>query len=284
VLDLVEAKDGSSGRSPIDGDATDSTDGASLLAACYGASVQGMIAFGPKRGRRVARIGRFEATGFPSDRRERCVESHGFSLHADVRVPSRARERLEKLCRYVLRPPIAQDRLSLTEDGRVAYEFRRAWSDGTRAVVFEPLTFLEKLAALVPPPRVNLVGYHGVLAPNASMRREIVPAAGGRTPRKVRPQENCAPRIESGPPEEGRRYSWAELLRRTFKIDILRCPACGGRRIGIAVITQREVIRKILVSMGLPTEPPAVHRDRPPPPGRLDRGPGAPPDAPGFFL
>jgi hypothetical protein len=116
------------------------------------------------------------------------------------------------------------------------------------------------------------------------MRREIVPAAGGRTPRKVRPQENCAPRIESGPPEEGRRYSWAELLRRTFKIDILRCPACGGRRIGIAVITQREVIRKILVSMGLPTEPPAVHRDRPPPPGRLDRGPGAPPDAPGFFL
>jgi hypothetical protein len=74
------------------------------------------------------------------------------------------------------------------------------------------------------------------------------------------------------------------LLRRTFKIDILRCPACGGRRKAISVITQPEVIRKILISMGLPTEPPAVHRDRPPPPGRLDRGPGAPPDAPGFFL
>ena len=76
--------------------------------------------------------------------------------------------------------------------------------------------------------------------------------------------------IESDVPDAGRRTSWAELLRRTFKVDVLRCPACGGRRKVIAMITQADVIRKILGAMGLPTEPPAIDRDRSPPPGYLD--------------
>ena len=69
--------------------------------------------------------------------------------------------------RYAARPPIATERLSRLPDGRLLYELRHRWRDGTTHLGFEPLEFLEKLAALVPPPRFNLVRYHGVLAPAA---------------------------------------------------------------------------------------------------------------------
>ena len=80
-------------------------------------------------------------------------------------------QRFEKLCRYLLRPPLAQDRLQLTDDGRVLMELRRPWSDGTTYLVFEGVELLEKLAAITPRPRVNLLFYHGLLAPRARWRR-----------------------------------------------------------------------------------------------------------------
>ena len=55
------------------------------------------------------------------------------------------------MCRYVARPAIGSERLSELPDGRIAYDLRHPWSDGTTRVVFEPLSFLEKLAALIPP-------------------------------------------------------------------------------------------------------------------------------------
>jgi len=63
-------------------------------------------------------------------------------------VPAADRTRLEQLCRYLLRPAVAQDRLSLLVDGRVVLTLKTAWTDGTRYLVFEPLDLLEKLAAL----------------------------------------------------------------------------------------------------------------------------------------
>ena len=89
-----------------------------------------------------------------------CAEIDGFSLHAKVRVDANDRERLERLerlCRYVARPPIATERLSLAEDGRVVYALRHPWRDGSTHVVFEPLDFLGRLAALVPAPRAHVL-------------------------------------------------------------------------------------------------------------------------------
>ena len=82
---------------------------------------------------------------------------------------------LEHLCRYLLRPPLATKRLSLTSDDRVRYDLKRPYRDGTTHFIFEPLQFLERLAALIPRPRANLLRYHGVFAPNASWRAEVVP-------------------------------------------------------------------------------------------------------------
>ena len=75
--------------------------------------------------------------------------ANGFSLHAALVVPAGQRERLERVCRYVLRPPVAIERLHLADDGRVRLSVRQPWRDGTTDLVFTPLERLERLAVLV---------------------------------------------------------------------------------------------------------------------------------------
>ena len=159
-----------------------------LLAQLYGASVAGRIATGPRAGRRVLRVGDcIDPENLPALEGPRCASASGVSLHANVAVPVRDRQRLERLCRYVARPPVATERLSRLEDGRLLYRLKHRWRDGTTHVVFEPQELVEKLAALVPPPRFHLVRYHGILGPCASERDRVVPggpdpATGDRPP------------------------------------------------------------------------------------------------------
>ena len=106
------------------------------------------------------------------------------------------------------------------------------------AVQFTPLEFVEKLAALVPPPRVHQIRYQGVFAPNHSWREAVVPARAIKSP------------VASGelktPISQGRRMSWAECLKRTFQIDLTQCPDCAGEVRFIAAIIQHDAIRAIL--------------------------------------
>jgi hypothetical protein len=81
------------------------------------------------------------------------------------------RRKLERLCRYISRPAIAEKRLSLTPNGNVRYQLKRPYRDGTAHVIFEPLDFIARLAALVPKPRVNLTPSTGYLRPTASIAR-----------------------------------------------------------------------------------------------------------------
>ena len=144
-----------------------------VLAGLSTASVQGRVALGPRAGARSLALGRDpEAEWVTGGPRHAHVE--GFDLHANVAVRGEDRERREQLCRYLLRPAVAQDRLRLTEDGRIVLELKRPWQDGTSHLVFEPLDLLARLAALTPRPRINLIIYHGVLAPNARVRAAVV--------------------------------------------------------------------------------------------------------------
>jgi hypothetical protein len=166
----------------------------------------------------------------------------GFDLHANVAVPAADRARLEALCRYLLRPAVAQDRLRRLADGRVVLTLKSAWADGTRQLLFEPLTLLEKLAALIPRPRINLVLYHGVLAPHGAWRARVV--AYGVPPAVASPGSEAPDASRSAP----RHWAWAALMRRAFDVDVLACPRCGGRLRLIATVEDPEAIGAILAA------------------------------------
>ena len=120
------------------------------------------------------------------------------------------------------------------------------------------MELLERLVPLVPRPRINLLLYHGVLAPNSPWRRAVV---AGAEP-EARPGEPCSP----GAPADDRhddvktprarpKYrAWADLMRRAFEADVLACPRCGGRMIVLATIEDPAVIRRILTHLGLSLE------------------------------
>ena len=228
-----------------------------LLAQLGAASVQGRVALGQDSGRPVTRLGRRRQVQPLSVPDELCCDQGGFSLHAKILVEAHERERLEHLCRYVARPPLASERLSLAPDGKVVYRLRRRWRDGTEAIAFDPLTFIERLAALVPRPRCHQLTYHGVLAPAAQWRDLVVPRSPFAAP--------------GTPPHPSiHRLPWAELLKRVFAIDALTCPWCGGPRKLIALLTDGLVVRRILEHLRLPTEPLPLAPARAPPDPAFD--------------
>jgi hypothetical protein len=97
----------------------------------------------------------------------------GFSVHAGVSIRVDDPRGLERLCKYVARPPIAADRLSQWPDGRLSYRLKTPWKNGATHVIFEPLKFMARLAALVPVPRAKLIHYYGVSGPAAKWRASI---------------------------------------------------------------------------------------------------------------
>ena len=99
-----------------------------------------------------------------------CVNAHGFSLHAAVRCGAHQRKELERLCRYITRPAIANERLKRNRAGQVVLQLKSPWRDGTTHIVMSPLELMQRLAALVPRPRLHLIRFHGVLAPHAKLR------------------------------------------------------------------------------------------------------------------
>ncbi len=245
-----------------------------LLAELYGASVSGRIATGPRRGRRVTKVGDgidLEDIAVPSG--PRCASISGVSVHANVCVPAHDRMRLERLCRYAGRPPVATERMSLLPDGRLLYRLKHRWRDGTTHMIFEPLELVEKLAALVPPPRFNLVRYHGLLAPAAGWRSLVIPSVPVSTDPLPHPDcearkqfidlDTTNPQCKSRCPPRPRNYSWAELMRRIWSIDVLQCPRCGARMRILAAIHAPDAIRKILDCLGLPSRPPPIARALP---------------------
>jgi hypothetical protein len=241
-----------------------------LLAGLAGASALGRVATGPNAGQPLRRLGdRIAAADTADFAGPRCVNLAGISLHANVCVPARDRRRLERLCRYAARPPLSSERLSRREDGRVQYRLRHRWRDGTTHILFEGVELIERLAALVPPPRFNTVRYHGILAPAASCRDRVVPrnrtsldTDGDGEPREMShgrrgcagPQGDSSP-VDSRPAESSsnrpRRLSWSELMQRVFAIDVLECPRCSARLRILAAITSLTAVRAILDCMGL---------------------------------
>ena len=92
-----------------------------------------------------------------------------------MRVEAHDRKRLEQLCRYITRPALSDERIKLNAAGQVEQKLKTPWRDGTTHLVLSPMESMQRLAALVPRPKLHLIRFHGVLAPNAKLRPLVVP-------------------------------------------------------------------------------------------------------------
>jgi len=179
------------------------------------------------------------------------VMVEGFGLHARVTVDALDRQRRLHLCRYLARPPMAQDRLTRRSDGKLLLRLKKPWRDGTAAVVLSPFDLIARLAAAVPPPRFHMLRYHGCLSAHAKVRADVVPDSPA--------DNNGGPQLclfTVGDLDEPRpkraRLSWAKLLARVFKIDVTVCPRCGGDMRIVRAITDPEEARRILSRLARP--------------------------------
>jgi len=222
----------------------------------------------------------------------------GFSLHAAVRIEAEDRAGLERLLRYCARPAFASERLAWNgHDQPVRYTLPKPLPSGQTALTLAPLELLDRLAALIPPPRRHRHHYAGVFAPHAALRARVTACAGlpvAETAPAVAPRPD--PRL---PVATRRRASihWARLLARIYQIRPLTCPRCHGPMRLIAFLTEPPSIRAILAHLGEPTTRPVLAaRARAPPDleaepvGSLEFAfdqsppwdPAAPPPDPGF--
>jgi len=203
---------------------------------------------GPRAGERVLRIGA---------RVGGVEEGENEESSAARRVSAEDKKGLERLARYALRPALAQNRLRVSAEGKVVWELKRMWSDGTSHFAFEPVDFLSKLAALVFPPRTHRIRYHGVWARRSKLRDRVRPKA---LESAVSETEGCAHgEADAHPRHRRRRYSWSKLLARVFAADVLECPRCHSKEMQqIAVITQADAIRRILTSVGMAADSPKL--------------------------
>ena len=201
------------------------------LAHVYGAAVRGT----DLDGRPSAQLGlkAVEPEVPPTPRLAANVE--GFDVHADVSLDGRDRRAVERMARYLARPPICQDRLTRLDDGRVRYAFRRPWKNGQRGVTLDGVSFVGRLAALVPPPRSPSFVYWGVLGPAHHLRSKVIPKPYVPPPKqlgmfvedlegKMLPVHDPPPRSWDRTPRQ--RLEWAKLMRRVFGSQAVACPRC----------------------------------------------------------
>jgi len=234
------------------------------------ASVQSLVPFGPRAGRPLERLRDPEvardhaAAGWSSVRVPPPLvhTSDGFSLHAATLIKRKNRVQLEKLCRYISRPAICLKRLSVESGRKILWKLKMPWRDGTKGFLMTPYECIGRLVALVPHRREHQLTYHGVLAPASPLRDCVVPRAAVRSEGKSEgactvPAYSDGAAVASGvppqeppaePPEAGaQRYiPWAELLKRVFGEDVLRCANCGGRRHMVSVVTDPIAVREVL--------------------------------------
>jgi hypothetical protein len=124
---------------------------------------------------------------------------------------------------------------------------------------------MERLAALVHPPRFNITRYYGMFAPAASLRLRAIPEAEASSP-PLHP--GCQSGVGAPAPDpaktkkkpgcQPRNFPWAQLMERVFELDVLACPRCGGRMRILAAIDSPDAIQKILTCLDLPTRAPPI--------------------------
>lgn len=248
------------------------------LSDCYRAAASDLQMFGAAAGRPALRLVLApKAQGKVASKL--CAQVRGINtpsgitkrvVHASAAIPGKDRARIERLCRYAARPPLAQERLELLADGRVRLQLKNPWADGTSAVVLTPLDFIARLVAAIPPPRLHMTRFAGVLAPHSALRPLVVPKPEPLPPPPVQlplfgpelvhSSPPVLPSLEPNAPAHRGRHPWALLLRHAFALDVMRCAHCSASMRLLELCTTPRAIAAAMARAGLAPQPP------PPPP------------------
>lgn len=232
------------------------------LSACYDAAARGIDVTGTRAGQPTLRlVVSQDPPALTDDALDEPVANvRGVNLYAKQRVDGRDRKQLERLCRYVTRPPVAEDRLERRADGRFELAFKSVWKDGTRALVLEGQDLIARLVAAVPPPRFHLVRYFGVLSSHSSRRSEVVPTPPD-DPTTHAPPAAPGDQLEL-PTDEAlpaARKRWGWLLKHVFQADVDTCARCGGPMRWLEVATSSDATARLMADHGLgPRPPPSI--------------------------
>ena len=242
-------------------------DGPLQLPSAMDACLQGSVGLGELIELRPLGAGRKREEGKAGVGTKR-VKAGEFNIHAGV--AAQTKEERERLIRYCARPPLSLESLSKMPDGQIAYKLRKPIRGRTHRLL-EPLQFLARLSALIPPPRHPLIRFHGVVAPNSSWRSEVIPESkeemrGDRASSALKPvlspSQLLEPSEDSASQQtlldeqnwQNTRLDWATLLKRVYNIDALACP-CGGRLKFEELVIERDKVREQLLQRGLSPEP-----------------------------
>ena len=182
-----------------------------------GSSITYRIAVGSQQGRKVLTLKTLPSRDELDDSTGQALaKAGGFSLHAAVSAKAYQRDKVERLCRYIARPAVSTHRLERLPDGKISYELKTPYKNGTTHVVFEP---------------------------NSKHRADVT--------RKTKIKNNQSRNINTPLDCEERRskMSWAMRLKRVFNIDVTVCRHCQGTVKIIACIEEPSVINKILASI-----------------------------------
>ncbi len=197
----------------------------------------------------------------------------GFSLNAEVRVAADDREALGRLLRYVLRPALSLKKL--TYDGaRGVVRYRPGKERLPEVLEWSPLQFMERFAAIIPPPRKHLVRYYGALGPRSGLRRALTAATKAQatcTELKAGFEVQWLLLAARGVCRAAREAAskasraWAVCIRRIFEVDPVHCAGCGGEMKLVAIITESPEVKRVLEHLGLSTAFPTTRPARAPP-------------------
>ena len=140
------------------------------MGAIVGASITYRLAFGPNAGRKALTLQTVPVRTEQIKGDDLVTKQAGFSLHAGIACKSHQRKKLERLCRYITRPAIAERRLSLANNGNVVIALKTPYDDGTTHVGTQSHgVHGAAWRRWCPEPRVNLTRFHGVfLHPTAN--------------------------------------------------------------------------------------------------------------------
>jgi hypothetical protein len=197
----------------------------------------------------------------------------GFSVDGSVHLQDWDRQGLERVARYCVRPAFSGERFAVLADGKVAYSLSKPTMDGRTLLVMEPLSLLDKLAKLIPPPRAHQVRYFGVLAPHSHLRERAIESAGPSGAIQTRLEEAAqkmglsaqAEEPEEQRPKKKASRSWAMLIARIYEMLPLQCSRCNAPMRIIAFVTEPATVTKILDHIGEPSTPVITTPARGPP-------------------